>query len=338
MNVTIDDPILRGGRDDGPRSVRDVVDLVEQFESECGLEAPKEELWLGRRSGLRRLPRTFRRHLLRLRARRGPSVEFVARIGASRVKVKNNLLLFYREEGHVAKLFSTEEALDRHLQGLRASEVFRSARTPDLISFGHAPTPWVIHPVVGSRKPNPREWRRSAPDLLVDLARLHAQHISVRTLGIVEEERTTLRELAEALGLRLGTFTQASLSGDIEVEALHGPVHGDVSPGNCIADEGLFVLDWELYGPDFVVRDLRSFGHRFFSEYGSALRGLGVTEHLDSISTQAAIYAMKRLAASTSSSYSANALKKKRQVTRSQRNAFSRIEALLQDASVRVTR
>ena len=278
-------------------TIQDVVDRIHSFELEVLNTTSRTADWVAKPNALKPYPNSIRKRLKigTQRLLRPKSFALVsAGLSASRIRIKNNVLVFYEDEGIVAKLFHRKAALDAHLRGVRGGARMSDVKVPDVLGHGTAPVPWIIHPIVQGQSPTAQQLMQ-ANGLLEDLARLHGPGLEYKSFGISGDELDRLQEVVQPIGVAIGPRTTRVLLGANSARGLLGSTHGDLSLKNFILNQELFLIDWETAGHDFVVRDLLATPPSLWIRYVNALSGLGIGETVESLRRQAVIYQVMKL-------------------------------------------
>jgi len=317
---------FRGGRDTPKgRSLEEVIELARVFEAAYFDEEPYPSRWIATHNALKPKRRSMK-HLVQLKLDRalrpGSSVEVRTSLHASRVRLKNNVLLFYKETGTVAKLFYRRSALEAHLEGLRFSKRMNRVKAPEVLSFGTDPVPYVVHPIVGDQSPTERELANT-DGLLSDLVRLHSQSMDRVQMGLSVCSSGLIRNYAQDHRLIIGSRTAAAFTEGINCEGLRGDTHGDLSRKNFIVGKELFLIDWESFSHDFVVRDLLYTRPNRWGEYVRGLSNVGIQETEGSLRNQAAVHLIKQISSSIENGANKSHI----------RAQLDRVESLLQHAT-----
>lgn len=176
-----------------------------------------------------------------------------SRCGASKIRVKNNLIAYYIKHNKIIKVFGNIKALDRHLDGVKAFSQLDtlSLKAPEIISTASSPVPFSVEPLVRSK-----EIQRPLTLLeqeVKDLALFHLFGFTTDYMDFTENEKHVLIQAINRLGFVL---KQEEFFSNIKVKniIIKGPVHGDLSSGNMLEHtDGKILIDWEGFSPNGVT-------------------------------------------------------------------------------------
>ena len=249
---------MRGGHHPAP-SVGQVVRTVSMFEHHVGRRKSRAPYLVLGNGMLKRFNFVNAVSILSALARQRRAAPFSYLSAAfDSLQVKNNLVLFYRDNNTVVKIFWELEDWARHLQGRTIAEnAFQSLEIPSLIESSTAPLPWIEESLVSSGPPAIGLVQANLWEVVSDIFRLHNCCRSRSLLHLSGSERTNFGRRAEMLKIEIPARVHRFLSAEQSRPAYKGFCHGDFSRGNMVGGgDSLVVIDWEKSGVDWVVRDL----------------------------------------------------------------------------------
>lgn len=247
--------VMRGGRQPA-RNVRSIIESTASLETFRG-ETARTRIYLASGNNVTSVSPRAWRSLVGAALRRDLQLG-KANLAVQRIRVKNNLILFYPQRSQVVKVFADEASWRAHVNGV--STALASFRTLQVVSPTSAeltPVPWVEEQLIRYPQPDLSDVQASLEALMKDLVSLHLHEETTEILQLDQADLVSLSRRAADEGLRLPSTLQELMSTEPKVEGIRGFCHGDLSRGNMLRHPGgLMLIDWEQSGPDWVVVDL----------------------------------------------------------------------------------
>lgn len=182
-----------------------------------------------------------------------------SRCGADSIRVKNNLIAFYRKDERVVKVFQDAESLENYISGIsHFTKSNPSAFTvSDICNYSFHPVVHTVEKLIyGSSLSKPVTFSR---EHIKDLLTFHFGDPEFRVRKFSESECKILEKVLRRISLTddAQTLVDKIRTDGYTILSTYGDAHGELSRGNILESKNRnVILDWDGFGQDFIAEDI----------------------------------------------------------------------------------